>query len=354
MTETDAPRRPQAFEDDPASVIAEPNLGEEAAAADPADLPTGAATAGGPVSAPAELPGAGAAGFGWGGLLIGALTGLVLVAAGLWFARFISVAVTRDDWIGWVAAALLALAVLSALVLLGKELLGVLRLARISHIRRDAEAAIQAKDRRLEEAAVARLKALLVTERAVKWSFERFREEERQMRRPGVLIGLADRVLLAAPDREARRVIFLSARRVAVVSAVVPIAFIVVFFVLLENVRLVRRVAGAYGGRPGFIGGVRLAWRIILHIAATGMIVVTDDLVGQFVGQDLLRRLSRKAGEGAFNGAMTARLGVAAVDVCRPLPYVAAVPLRARDILVELRPSIDWRALMRRARQNGD
>ena len=93
---------------------------------------------------------------------------------------------------------------------------------------------------------------------------------------------------------------------------------------------------------------MRLAWRIVVHMAATGMIAVTDDLVGQFVGQDLLRRLSRKAGEGAFNGAMTARLGVAAVEACRPLPYVAAPPLRARDILVELRPAIDWRALMRR------
>ena len=117
-----------------------------------------------------------------------------------------------------------------------------------------------------------RLKSLLASERAVRWDLERFREEERHMRRPGELIGLADRVLLARPDREARRLIFLSARRVAVVTAVVPITFVVVSFVLLENVRLVRRIAGAYGGRPGFLGALRLAWRIIVHMAATGMI----------------------------------------------------------------------------------
>ena len=27
---------------------------------------------------------------------------------------------------------------------------------------------------------------------------------------------------------------------------------------------------------------------------------MTDDLVGQFIGQDVLRRLSRRLGEGAF------------------------------------------------------
>lgn len=352
MTDPAAPRRPQAFEDDPATVIPDLRAEDEfvaAAGASPHGESPGSAAA----ARPAGVGDSMTSGFGWGGLLVGTLTGLVLMAAGLWFTRFVSVAVAREDWVGWLAAALLALAILSGVVLLARELLGIVRLARISRVRRDAEAALQSKDRRSEEETVARLKALLSAERAVRWDLERFREEERHMRRPGELIGLADRVLLAAPDREARRLIFLSARRVAVVTAVVPVTFIVVFFVLLENVRMVRRIAGAYGGRPGFIGAMRLAWRIIVHMAATGMIAVTDDLVGQFVGQDLLRRLSRKAGEGAFNGAMTARLGVAAVDACRPLPFVSAAPLRARDILVELSPSIDWRALMGRgARQD--
>ncbi len=53
-----------------------------------------------------------------------------------------------------------------------------------------------------------------------------------------------------------------------------------------------------------------------------------------------LRRLSRRLGEGAFNGALTARLGVAAVEVTRPLPFLDAEPLRVREILAELMRSI--------------
>ena len=125
-----ARRRPQAFEDDPATtVVPEPPPEEEpVSAAGPA--PPGGGTAGpmpgGLATQPAEPAAASASGFGWGGLLVSTLTGLVLIAAGLWFTSFVAVAVARDDWIGWVAAALL-LAALSAAVLLGRELLGLLR-----------------------------------------------------------------------------------------------------------------------------------------------------------------------------------------------------------------------------------
>ena len=61
---------------------------------------------------------------------------------------------------------------------------------------------------------------------------------------------------------------------------------------------------------------------VFTHIVATGGVAMTDDLLGQFLGQDLLRRLSRRLGEGAFNGALTARIGMAAIDVIRPLPFL--------------------------------
>ena len=39
-------------------------------------------------------------------------------------------------------------------------------------------------------------------------------------------------------------------------------------------------------------------------------------------GGHLLSKLSRRFGEGIVNGALTARVGVAAMEVCRPLPFV--------------------------------
>jgi putative membrane protein len=104
---------------------------------------------------------------------------------------------------------------------------------------------------------------------------------------------------------------------------------IAVGYVAVENLRLLRALATLYGGRPGFIGALRLANMVFGHIVATGGLAMTDDLLGQFLGQDILRRLSRRLGEGAFNGALTARIGIAAIEVIRPLPYLAAKPPRA-------------------------
>ena len=57
------------------------------------------------------------------------------------------------------------------------------------------------------------------------------------------------------------------------------------------------------------------------HLVATGAVAVGDDLLEPFLGGSVLGKLSRRFGEGLVNGALTARVGVAAIEVCRPLPF---------------------------------
>ncbi|MGE3709251.1 MAG: YcjF family protein, partial [Hyphomicrobiaceae bacterium] len=271
----------------------------------------------------------------WGTIFAGALGGLVTLAAGLWLVDFLSLALQRSDWIGTLAWVLMALAALSALAMVLREVVGLVRLARLTHLRSDAQNALQSRDLKAERAIVARLRAALSGRLDLSWSLSRFREHEGDVRDPGDLLALADRELMAPLDAEARRLILSSAKRVSVVTALSPIALISVGFVALENLRLLRAVATLYGARPGYLGGFRLARMVLGHIAATGSIALTDDLIGQFIGHDLVRRLSRRLGEGLFNGALTARIGAAAVEVTRPLPFVEAPPVRARDMIGE-------------------
>ena len=49
--------------------------------------------------------------------------------------------------------------------------------------------------------------------------------------------------------------------------------------------------------------------------------VVGDDLIEPLLGGSIVAKLSRRFGEGLVNGALTARVGVAAIEVCRPLPF---------------------------------
>jgi putative membrane protein len=275
-------------------------------------------------------------GFRFGSILFSAIGALASLAVGLWFARFVSIALERKDWIGWVAFGLVSVIVVALVAIVLRELIGFRRLARLAKLRALVKATIAKPDAASERKAVNALLAHYRGRADLAWGLARVRDHVGDVLEKGELLRLADRELLRPLDQEARRVILKSAKRVATVSALSPIMWIAMGFVLVENVRMFRAIAGLYGGRPGVLGALRLARLVVAHVIATGGIAMTDDILGQFVGQDVLRRLSRRLGEGAFNGALTARLGVVAVEVTRPLPNLDSEPLRIREIFSEL------------------
>ena len=72
---------------------------------------------------------------------------------------------------------------------------------------------------------------------------------------------------------------------------------------------------------------------MLAHLAATGAVAVGDDLIQSIAGGGVLAKLSRRFGEGVVNGALTARVGVAAIEVCRPLPFAHERPPRITDVV---------------------
>lgn len=268
-------------------------------------------------------------------ILVSALCALIVLSLSVSFASFLSAALDRNDWIGWTATSLLIAAALAALVLAVRELAGILRMRRIATVRSLAEEAIKTENRRIERQTTQKLRALLRNKKNLAWARARIRDYERDVQDTGDLLRLAEKELVAPLDQVARQVILKSAKNVAVVSALSPLIWLAMIYVLFENLRMLRKLSEAYGAAPGFVGGLRLARMVVGHIVATGGIAMTDDLLGQFLGQDVLRRLSRRLGEGAFNGALTARIGAAAIHVTRPLPYIETEPARVRDLLPE-------------------
>jgi len=274
-------------------------------------------------------------GIRWGSMLLSGIAGLIALATTLWFTRYVEIALARQDWVGWIAFALLCIVGFSALVLILREIIGMFRLARLGALRQEVTHALHDKDLAAERRAIGHLKRILSGRAGMKWQLARFSEHERAVMTAGDLLSLADRELMMPLDQEARRTVLAAAKRIGMVTAISPMPWIAMLYVMIENLRMLRAIAGLYGGRPGPLGALRLARLVVGHIIATGGVAFTDDLLGQFLGQDLLRRLSRRLGEGAFNGALTARVGAAAVEVCRPLPFISAPPVRARDMLAE-------------------
>lgn len=272
----------------------------------------------------------------WGSLLAGSLLALVMLGVGIGVEGLIRALFARTPWLGWMAAVIAALAGLALIAICLREVIGVLRERRIAHLRHEA-ARVLAED----DAEGARVLAdALVAFHAKRPSTARGREEVAQLS-DTILeaqdrLVITERALLTEADRAARRAVAQTARRVSVVTAVSPRALIDIAFVIYAAIRLLRRVAGIYGGRPGFLGGLRLARAAIDHLAVTGGVAMGDDMVQQLVGHGLAARLSTRLGEGVVNGAMTARFGLAAIAVCRPMPFIGARAPRFSDVAGDL------------------
>jgi putative membrane protein len=78
-----------------------------------------------------------------------------------------------------------------------------------------------------------------------------------------------------------------------------------------------------YGGRSGALGTWRLMRRVFGAVLGAGALALTDDLLGSVAGGGVLSKLSRRFGEGVVNAGLTVRVGIAAMEVCRPMPFVA-------------------------------
>jgi putative membrane protein len=264
----------------------------------------------------------------WGGL--GALLTFALSLAAWDFATSL---LARNAVLGAVAAVLIGLTLAAGLAIAIRELAALSRLKRVDALQREAEAALAAEDLPAARAVVGRLVSLYAGRPELAAARARLKDREREVFDADGLLMLAEAELLAPLDAVARREVEGAARTVATVTAVVPLALADVVAALVSNLRMIRRIAEIYEGRSGTIGAWRLTRAVMTHLVATGAVAVGDDLIGSMAGGGLLAKVSRRFGEGVVNGALTARVGIAAMEVCRPLPFRAAPRPRVTTLL---------------------
>ncbi|SFB38921.1 putative membrane protein [Rhizobium sp. NFR07] len=261
--------------------------------------------------------------FSFAGLAAAALGTFLSLAFGLWADQIIRDLFTRADWLGYAAITALSLAGLGLLVIVGREISGIAKLAAVQSLKAEAEEAAASVLPGPARKVADRLSSLLSHRAETARGRASLDATKDDIIDGPHLLDFAEKELLSPLDRKARGLILNASKRVAVVTAISPRAIVDLAYVLFEVTRLVRAMAELYGARPGKLGLLRLIRDVIAHLAVTGSIAVGDGLAQQVLGHGLASRLSRRLGEGVINGLLTARIGIAAMDLCRPLPFRA-------------------------------
>ena len=336
MNEKTPPRRPATFKlDDPGVVVMDTeDTGRLARGtiqivpeAEPAQLPV-----------PVDLPLVPVRrGFRWGTLFWSSVAGLVALGTGLGVINLIEDLFARNEGLGVLGLALAIIAAVALAVVTMREFIGLARLATIEKLHLRAAEVLVSDDRAASRVIVAELMKLAHQSPRLARARSALQSHTDDIIDGADMIRLAERELMAPLDEEARRLVSSAAQRVSVVTAVSPRAMIDVLFVFVASLRMIRQLARLYGGRPGALGMVSLMRHVIAHLAITGGMAASDSLIQQMLGHGIAAKLSQRLGEGILNGLLTARLGLAAIDVTRPLPFNAlprpALADLAKDLL---------------------
>ncbi len=259
----------------------------------------------------------------WGGVFWSALTGLISLAVTLWLTKLVEDLFAHSALLGIIGFALAAALAVAALILFAREIHTMMRQNKIAKLHIALAKARADDDGKDARARLAELCGIYEARPETAEARARVLQLSREIIDGRDLIDLAERTLVLPLDELARREIASASKRVSVVTTISPRALVDLIFVAAQAIALMRRIAEIYGGRPGLLGFFKLARSVGSHLAITGGLAIGDSLLQQLVGHGIAAKVSARLGEGVLNGLLTARVGLSAMAVCRPMPFCA-------------------------------
>lgn len=257
----------------------------------------------------------------WASILVASLITLFSLVAGFWLKTTIEDFFAVNSGLGWLATALVVVAGVALLALILREIISVARLRKLSALRHETEQGLLgAKE---AKPIIKSVVSLYSARDDMKWHLDALKEYDAEVLSDPDRLHLAERLLMRPLDSEAKRIIASSAKRISLITALNPSPVLDILFVGFQVLQMLRKVMALYGGKPALAGAIKLVRMVATHLAITGGLAVSDTILQQFIGKGLAGRLSAKLGEGTVNGIMATRIGLAAIDLCRPMPFAA-------------------------------
>ncbi|RBM53594.1 YcjF family protein [Vibrio tarriae] len=135
------------------------------------------------------------------------------------------------------------------------------------------------------------------------------------------ILDLYDALVVAEQDKQASQIVTRYATEAAALVAISPLAIADMLLVAWRNFSMVDQLAKVYGVELGYWSRIKLFKAVLRNMALAGASELAVDASVDLFSMDLAGRLSARAGQGVGVGILTARLGIKAVGLLRPLPW---------------------------------
>ena len=169
---------------------------------------------------------------------------------------------------------------------------------------------------------IADILAVVPRERETQAAIELFQRQVQPHHNVAQQVEILSRTVMKPLDARAEEHIRAAVLRAFGITAISPTALSDALFFLAVGVRMVRRIAAAYGHRPTTAATVHLLRRLVVEAGKLGAVDIAVDLD---------RAAARRRDGGArspppppnafYASYRMARLGVIVMDMCRPIPF---------------------------------
>jgi putative membrane protein len=252
--------------------------------------------------------------LGLAGLAVG-FTGWLVVDSFWWIAA----AFERSVALGTLAATAVIAGIGGAAAIIAREVTSLWRLRSVETIRQRFAADIVTP--RDAQRTIADILAVVPRERQTQSAIESFQRQVQPHHTVAQQVEILSRTVMQPLDARAEEHVRSAVLRAFGITAISPTALSDALFFLAVGVRMVRRIAAAYGHRPTTAATVHLLRRLVVEAGKLGAVDIAGATLTQQLGGAVAERFATTAAESFYASYRMARLGVIVMDMCRPIPF---------------------------------
>jgi len=196
-----------------------------------------------------------------------------------------------------------------------------LALKSVSNLQTEGQDLLESKNYGQGISYVSKIARFYTQRQDVKERLDRFYMTVNDSHSNSEVCALFSKQVLKELDEQACRLILKQSKETALLVALSPRAFLSTLLTLWSTIKMIRDLATLYGGRPGLISSISLIGKVFQSLIYAGVSEHIAQSVSDLLGGSLLSVVSAQLAQGVGSGILTARVGLHAMQICRPLPF---------------------------------